>query len=255
MVASSGIRADRRRPAGISKALVQIHTLGTDGFEAILAEALPFDALGIVDAIKIRLAQRRDVGLRTAQQGRRFTLFKFSSRPKTPRHCIRKWEPVSTVVAYLVDAQIRSTSRVKWSRESVLWLYKRRKECNFGKEINGVKPVRVSYLLRTTMSYIFFFSVNPVNHKTVKDIGDTASLFTRRLSRDTSRVMDLVSRTRRLLVLNGTGLLNYYLIASDCRIGAGTIARWTDAIVAGIRVLANRVPAARILQSRALVDV
>lgn len=153
MVASPGICADRRRPAGISKALVQIHTLGTNGFEAIFAEALPFDALGIVDAIEIRLAERRNVGLRTTQRGRRFTLFKFSSRPK--RHCIRKWEPVSTAVAYdyLLDAQIRSTGRVKWSRESVLWFY-RRKECNFRKEINGIKPV--CYLPRTTMPYIFF---------------------------------------------------------------------------------------------------
>lgn len=68
VVASSAVRADRRRPAGITETLVQVHALGADGFEAILAEALPFDALGIVDAIEIRLAERRNVGLRTAQR-------------------------------------------------------------------------------------------------------------------------------------------------------------------------------------------
>lgn len=68
VVASSGVGADRRRPAGIGDALVHIHALGADGFEAILAEALALDALGIVDAIEIRFAERRDVGLRTVRK-------------------------------------------------------------------------------------------------------------------------------------------------------------------------------------------
>lgn len=68
-IASPSVRADRRGSAGIFeseiRALVEIRALGTDGFETVLAEALSLDALGIVDAIEIRLAESRHVGLRT----------------------------------------------------------------------------------------------------------------------------------------------------------------------------------------------
>lgn len=46
-----------------------------------------------------------------------------------------------------------------------------------------------------------------------------------------------------------------YLIARDYRIGAGTVSRRADATVTGLRILANRVPAARTLQRGTLVDV
>lgn len=65
MVASSSICADRRWPTRISKALVQVHAFSTDGLKAVLAEALSFDALGIVHAIEIRFAEGRHVGLKT----------------------------------------------------------------------------------------------------------------------------------------------------------------------------------------------
>lgn len=121
VVASSGVRADRCRPAGISKALVQIRALGADGFEAILAETLALDAFGIVDAIEIRLAERGDIGLRTVQRGRRgiFILFKFSSCPKqrgTLYSTLKTGFPPSkpSTAGYPAgDAQIRSTNRVK----------------------------------------------------------------------------------------------------------------------------------------------
>lgn len=63
MVASSSVGADRRRSTRIGKALVEIHAFGTNGFETILAEALSLDALGIVDAIEIRFAESRHIGL------------------------------------------------------------------------------------------------------------------------------------------------------------------------------------------------
>lgn len=53
MIASSRIRADCRRSARIIETFIQIDAFSTDGFEAILAEALSLDALGIVDAIEI----------------------------------------------------------------------------------------------------------------------------------------------------------------------------------------------------------
>lgn len=53
MVTSSNIRADRRWPTRISKALVQIHAFSTNGLEAILAEALSLDTFGIVNTIEI----------------------------------------------------------------------------------------------------------------------------------------------------------------------------------------------------------
>jgi hypothetical protein len=65
MVASPSVRADRRRSTWISKTLVQIYAFGTDGFKAILAETLSLDALGIVNAIEIRFAESRHVGLKT----------------------------------------------------------------------------------------------------------------------------------------------------------------------------------------------
>lgn len=68
VVASSGVRADRRGSTGISETLVQIHAFGADRLEAVLAEALPLDALGIVDAIEIRLAEGRHVGLKNNKQ-------------------------------------------------------------------------------------------------------------------------------------------------------------------------------------------
>lgn len=64
MVASSGIRADRCWPTRISKAFVQVHAFGTDSLEAILTEALFFDALGIIHTIEIRFAEGRHVGLK-----------------------------------------------------------------------------------------------------------------------------------------------------------------------------------------------
>lgn len=45
------------------------------------------------------------------------------------------------------------------------------------------------------------------------------------------------------------------LLASDPRIWIGSVSRWTDAVVTGILVLANRVSPAGALQRRALVDV
>lgn len=74
MVASSSVCADRRRSAGIRKALVQIHAFGTDGLEAILTEALSFDALSIVDAIEIRFAESCHVGLKMMHD--RMTLYR-----------------------------------------------------------------------------------------------------------------------------------------------------------------------------------
>jgi len=65
VITSSGIRANRRRSTGIVEAFVHIHALSAEGFEAVLAEALALDALGIVDAIEIRFAERSHVGLGT----------------------------------------------------------------------------------------------------------------------------------------------------------------------------------------------
>lgn len=67
MIASAGVRADRCRSAGIGEALVQVHALGADGFEAVLAEALFLDALGIVDTIEVGFAKSRHVGLKTTR--------------------------------------------------------------------------------------------------------------------------------------------------------------------------------------------
>lgn len=64
MIASSNIRTDRCGSAGISKTLVYIYALGTDSLKAVFTEALPFDALGIVDAVKVRFTKSRHVGLK-----------------------------------------------------------------------------------------------------------------------------------------------------------------------------------------------
>lgn len=73
MIASSSVCADRCRSAGIVKALIQIHAFSTDGLEAILAEALSFDALSIVDAIEIRFTESCHIGLKTKRD--RMTLY------------------------------------------------------------------------------------------------------------------------------------------------------------------------------------
>lgn len=73
MIASSSVCADRCRSAGIVKALIQIYAFSTDGLEAILAEALSFDALSIIDAIEIRFTESCHVGLKTKRD--RMTLY------------------------------------------------------------------------------------------------------------------------------------------------------------------------------------
>lgn len=69
MIASSSIRTDRCGSTGIRKTLVEIYTIGTNGLEAILAEALSFDALGIVNAIEVRFTESRHVGLKIICNG------------------------------------------------------------------------------------------------------------------------------------------------------------------------------------------
>lgn len=59
----------------------------------------------------------------------------------------------------------------------------------------------------------------------------------------------------RWLETKRNGLLNYYLIACDCRAGPSTVPWWTKAVVARLLVFANRIFTTRIFQSCAFVDV
>lgn len=64
VITAPRVAADRRRPARVRKTLVHVHALGSDRFEPVLAEASPLDALGVVHAIEVRLAQGGHVGLK-----------------------------------------------------------------------------------------------------------------------------------------------------------------------------------------------
>lgn len=64
VITAPRVAADRRRPARVRKTLVHVHALGSDRFEPVLAEASPLDALGVVHAIEVRLAEGGHVGLK-----------------------------------------------------------------------------------------------------------------------------------------------------------------------------------------------
>lgn len=63
VVTAPRVAADRCRPTGIRNTLVDVHALGSNRFEPVLAEASPLDALGVVHAIEVRLAERGHLGL------------------------------------------------------------------------------------------------------------------------------------------------------------------------------------------------
>lgn len=133
VITAPRVAADRRRPARVRKTLVHVHALGSDRFEPVLAEASPLDALGVVHAIEVRLAERGHVGLK--------------------------------IELVKVELQTRGENKI-------------------------IKLIKIVHLL-----------------------------------------------------------------ASNSRIWIGSVSRWTDAVVTGILVLANRVSPAGALQRRALVDV
>lgn len=64
VITTPRVGADRCRPTRIRKTLVNVHALGSNGFESVLAEALLFDALGVVHAIEVRFAERGHLGLK-----------------------------------------------------------------------------------------------------------------------------------------------------------------------------------------------
>lgn len=63
VVTAPRVAADRCRPTGIRNTLVDVHALGSNRFEPVLAEASPLNALGVVHAIEVRLAERGHLGL------------------------------------------------------------------------------------------------------------------------------------------------------------------------------------------------
>lgn len=63
LVTTLYVGTNGRRSARVRRAFVHVLADCADGFEAVLAETLALDALGIVDAVKVRFTQCRYVGL------------------------------------------------------------------------------------------------------------------------------------------------------------------------------------------------
>lgn len=130
MIASSSVCTDRSRSTGISKAFVQIHAFGSDSFEAILAEALSLDALGIVDTIEIRFAKSRHVGLKTMQEITHLSLYIHNSCHVVEDIVLRN-ENRSAIYTVISSIRANKTRALiingAMSQLCGLWLYKRRK--------------------------------------------------------------------------------------------------------------------------------
>ena len=62
-VASGRVSADRERTARVGGAFVDVDAGGSFGHESVATETLAVDTLGVVDAVKVALAQRGHVHL------------------------------------------------------------------------------------------------------------------------------------------------------------------------------------------------
>lgn len=249
MIASSTIRTDRCGSTGISETLVQIYALGTDSLETIFTEALPFNALGIVNAIKIRFTESCYIGLKIIQW------FDIINLLHIHNICLIN-ETEFFADFYFLDGQIKNICN-KWNcLNRFCGFTKQRKEHGFKKGVNCVyiKPVCIRFSLVHNAAFLLSF----ICHLGKQEPGTGP-------------------RCRSCLFLGGyvclgifvyicmhevtiqdtkhNGVIELYLVACDWRTWVGTISRRADAIVTRHFVLANRIPATRILQSSALVDV
>lgn len=64
MITSPNVAANRRRPTGIGKTLVDVRTLSRNCFESILTETLSLDTFSVVHAVEVRFAEGGNVGLK-----------------------------------------------------------------------------------------------------------------------------------------------------------------------------------------------